>query len=121
MFIKELQLINFRGFKKLTVSFSSHFSLIVGNNGSGKSSILEGLTVAAGSFYWVSATRILGIFGLMKCILRQLKMAKKSNFPLLLKLWGALTNRQKHLVFIPFGKPFFKQNRPSFKKLTHIL
>ena len=45
MFIKELQLINFRGFKKITVSFSAHFSLIVGNNGSGKSSNTEGVVL----------------------------------------------------------------------------
>lgn len=43
MRIKELQLTNFRNFSGKTVSFSPATTLIIGNNGSGKTNLLEAL------------------------------------------------------------------------------
>lgn len=51
MKITKLHLENFRGYKSLDLPFDSKFNLIIGDNGSGKTAILEALTVAIGSFF----------------------------------------------------------------------
>lgn len=51
MFIKELRLKNFRGYKEITIPFQQGLNLIIGDNGSGKTAILEALTVAIGSLF----------------------------------------------------------------------
>lgn len=50
MQIERLILRNFKGFEKLDQRFNKRFTLIVGKNGVGKSSILDALSVAFGSF-----------------------------------------------------------------------
>jgi predicted ATP-binding protein involved in virulence len=50
MKIDRLELKNFRGYKDLSVEFDPGFNLIIGDNGSGKTALLEALTVAMGSF-----------------------------------------------------------------------
>jgi predicted ATP-dependent endonuclease of OLD family len=45
MHIEELHLENFRGFKELTLKFPSKLAVIIGVNGSGKSSILDSLSI----------------------------------------------------------------------------
>jgi predicted ATP-binding protein involved in virulence len=51
MKISELKLQNFRGYKEFVVQFNPKFNLIIGENGSGKTALLEALTVAMGSFF----------------------------------------------------------------------
>lgn len=51
MKITKLHLENFRGYKSLDLPLDSKFNLIIGDNGSGKTAILEALTVAIGSFF----------------------------------------------------------------------
>jgi len=51
MRINKIILENFRGYKNLELSLNETFNLIVGENGSGKTAILEGLTIAMGSFF----------------------------------------------------------------------
>lgn len=51
MKIDELILENFRGYKSFIVKFHPSFNLIIGENGSGKTALLEALTVAMGSFF----------------------------------------------------------------------
>lgn len=51
MKIDQITLKNFRGFEEITIPFDPHFNLIIGDNGSGKSAILEALTIAMGSFF----------------------------------------------------------------------
>ncbi|TYC14803.1 AAA family ATPase [Bizionia gelidisalsuginis] len=51
MKISELKLQNFRGYKEFVVNFNPKFNLIIGENGSGKTALLEALTVAMGSFF----------------------------------------------------------------------
>jgi predicted ATP-binding protein involved in virulence len=51
MRIDRLHLHNFRCFADLEMTFHPQFNLIVGENGSGKTSLIEALTVAAGSWF----------------------------------------------------------------------
>ncbi|MCI5168231.1 MAG: hypothetical protein D3903_19620 [Candidatus Electrothrix sp. GM3_4] len=51
MRIKELTLKNFRGYQEIMIPLHSEFNLIIGDNGSGKTAILEALTVAMGSLF----------------------------------------------------------------------
>lgn len=46
--ILELQLTNFKKFSEQTCTFHPHFTLLVGENGEGKTTILDALAVAAG-------------------------------------------------------------------------
>lgn len=49
MFLKSLVIHNFRCFSNLEVSFKNRLTVIVGNNGSGKSTVLEAAAIAAGT------------------------------------------------------------------------
>jgi predicted ATP-binding protein involved in virulence len=51
MRIDRLTLKNFRSFKERTFYFHPEFNVIIGENGSGKTAILEALTIAAGSWF----------------------------------------------------------------------
>jgi recombinational DNA repair ATPase RecF len=51
MKIRKIALKNFRGYKSLELKFDNSFNLIIGNNGSGKTALLEAITVAIGSFF----------------------------------------------------------------------
>ena len=51
MLIQKLTLNNFRGYKEITIPFQEGLNLIIGDNGSGKTAILEALTVAMGSLF----------------------------------------------------------------------
>jgi predicted ATP-binding protein involved in virulence len=46
-----IRLRNFRGYEDITIPLNPSFNLIIGDNGSGKTAILEGLTVAMGSLF----------------------------------------------------------------------
>lgn len=50
MFLSKIHIENFKGIQKADFSFSEHVNLIVGNNGTGKTSILEAIAVALGGF-----------------------------------------------------------------------
>ena len=51
MKINRLKLINYRCFKELKIDLQDRFTLLVGNNGSGKSAVLDGLAVGLASFF----------------------------------------------------------------------
>jgi predicted ATP-binding protein involved in virulence len=51
MRIDHLQLENFKGFEAREFSFHPQFNLVVGENGSGKTSLVEALAIAAGSWF----------------------------------------------------------------------
>lgn len=51
MKISRIFLENFRGYQRLDLELDSRFNLIVGDNGSGKTAILEALKVVIGSFF----------------------------------------------------------------------
>ena len=50
MFIEQLKIKNFKGFSESSFQFKNRFTVIIGNNGSGKTSILDALAVAAGCY-----------------------------------------------------------------------
>ncbi|MGH1337192.1 MAG: AAA family ATPase [Aureispira sp.] len=50
MFIKSLRLKNFRNIEDKTFEFKAPFTVIIGKNGSGKSTVLHGLRIAAGAY-----------------------------------------------------------------------
>lgn len=50
MKISDIKIENFRCFKSLSVSFDSQMNVIAGNNGAGKSSVLDAVSVGIGSF-----------------------------------------------------------------------
>ena len=51
MKINHIRIKNFRGYEDLEVTLNPNFNLFIGDNGSGKTAILEALTVAIGSFF----------------------------------------------------------------------
>ena len=51
MKIQNIRIKNFRGFDELAFSLNPSFNLVIGDNGSGKTAVLEALTVAIGSFF----------------------------------------------------------------------
>lgn len=50
MKIQELYLENFHGFENRYINFSEQFTVLIGDNGTGKTAVLDGLAVALGSF-----------------------------------------------------------------------
>ncbi len=51
MKIDSIQIDNFRGIERLELTFDPHFTLLVGDNGSGKTSILSAIAVALGIWH----------------------------------------------------------------------
>ena len=51
MRINKLVLSNYRCFKMLEIDFPCNFTILVGNNGSGKSTVLDGMSVGLASFF----------------------------------------------------------------------
>ncbi|MGG5578110.1 AAA family ATPase [Myroides sp. C15-4] len=51
MKINKLHIKNFRGYTDLKVDLQPHFNLIIGDNGSGKTALLQALTVAMSSYF----------------------------------------------------------------------
>lgn len=51
MFLTNLKLHNFRSFENLEIDFHPHLTVIVGSNGAGKTSILEGAAIALSSMF----------------------------------------------------------------------
>ena len=51
MFLKNITAKNFKGFEDITVDFTQGINLLMGNNGSGKTSLLEAISIALGQLF----------------------------------------------------------------------
>lgn len=51
MYLKSLELHNFRCFEDVKIDFHKNLTVIIGENGSGKSSIMEGIAIALSSMF----------------------------------------------------------------------
>ncbi len=60
MWIKSLELTNYRRFDRLTIDFQPGLNVLVGTNGSGKTSILDALAACMGAYL----SRLPGIYGI---------------------------------------------------------
>lgn len=52
MYISKISLRNYRKFEKLDIEFDEKLSVLIGKNGIGKTSILDALTIAIGTFFF---------------------------------------------------------------------
>lgn len=59
MQLEHIKITNFKGIRHEEFSFTPEVNLIIGDNGTGKTSILEAISVALGGF--ISGTRVLGV------------------------------------------------------------
>ena len=59
MNIKEIKIVNFKGFQKKTISFNGNLTVVIGNNTAGKTSLLKALQVGLGA-YLQSLTQLPG-------------------------------------------------------------
>lgn len=66
MFLKSMELHNFRCFSNLKIDFNNRLTVIVGSNGAGKSTVLEAATIAAGTM--TSAMDGLTNYGIKKAM-----------------------------------------------------
>lgn len=51
MRLTQVRLTNYRGFEEITIPFNHDITILVGNNGSGKSSVLDGLAIGLASLF----------------------------------------------------------------------
>lgn len=51
MRLTQVQLTNYRGFEEITIPLEQNITVLVGNNGSGKSSVLDGLAIGLASLF----------------------------------------------------------------------
>lgn len=51
MYLKELKLRNFRCFETLDINFHKQLTVLVGSNGSGKTAVMEGASIALGTLF----------------------------------------------------------------------
>lgn len=98
MFLKSMVLHNFRCFSDLDIDFKNRLTVIVGNNGSGKSTVLEAATIAAGTL--TSAMDGLTNYGIKKSDAHYRHFDLGSNvdvqpqFPVEITAVGAIDGRE---------------------------
>lgn len=98
MFLKSITLRNFRCFTDLKVNFSNRLTVLVGNNGAGKSSVLEAAAIAAGTM--TSAMDGLTNYGIKKsdahykCFDLGSNVDVQPQFPVEITAVGAIDNQE---------------------------
>ena len=78
MKINKLSLVNFRNYSKLSISFDKNMNIFVGDNGQGKTNILEAITILAlTKSHRVGTSPNIIMFNKNKCIISG--SVKKNN------------------------------------------
>ena len=123
MVIKNIKLKNFRGFENLSVTFGPRFNVIIGDNGSGKTALINGLTVAMSSFF-------LGIDGVASrsIHLNDIRLANYENsyeyqFPVEVICSGCIASQQLEWSRELVGKNSTtrRKNAQNIKKVAQTL
>jgi predicted ATP-binding protein involved in virulence len=116
MKIQKMRLRNFRAYADMEIDFHPRFNVIIGNNGIGKTAILEALTVAIGSFF-------LGIDyaenrGIQPDDIRITNTEYDLNeqFPVEIEAWGTLDGQEISWLRELTGP----KNKTTFAKATSI-
>lgn len=100
MRIETLKLKNFRCFKEQTFRFSPQFNLLIGDNGAGKTTVLDALAVAIGS--WLLGT---GEHSSRPIYRQEVRLTAhehgtnisfEEQFPVEVEAWGEVLNRHIH-------------------------
>jgi predicted ATP-binding protein involved in virulence len=97
MRIKTLSLKNFRCFELQTFNFAPQFNLLIGDNGSGKTAVLDGLAVAIGS--WLLGTGDLSSRAIspeeirLKAIGHGTDIFFEKQYPVEVQAWGEVMGR----------------------------
>src|SRR5690625_6789749 len=108
MFIKELQLKNYRNYETLTISFTNKVNVIIGENAQGKTNLLE-------SIYVLAFTKSYRSFNDKELIFWQKEFAKISG-----TIHKKNQNIPLEIIFHQNGKKA-KKNRIEQKKLSDYL
>ncbi len=93
MKINNIQIQNFRGYESLDVDLNPNFNLIIGDNGSGKTAILEALTVAIGSFFLgIKGANSRGVYE-KDIRIATFEYSEEYQFPVVVKANGIVHNQ----------------------------
>lgn len=98
MKIKKLELQNFRGFDSREITFDDQFTVLIGDNGRGKTAILESITIALGAY-------LSGFNGVKSRYIRKDEIYKKHKmigkkidiqpqFPVIVKAYGLFADEE---------------------------
>ncbi|MBC2596642.1 AAA family ATPase [Bacillus velezensis] len=90
MQIRSINLTNFHGFENRYIEFHENFSVLVGENGTGKTGILEGLAVALGAF-------LTGLDGVPSIYIKRNQVYTD---PVPIDLGGILHHKEKYPVLV---------------------
>jgi len=92
MRINTLRIKNYRGYEDLEVEFKSNFNLIIGDNGSGKTALLESLTIAMAT-YFLGITNLYAKGIARKDIrIKTFEFSEEYQFPVEISAVGVLNN-----------------------------
>ena len=134
MRIKELYLKNFRCFDELTINFPTDYTVFIGNNGAGKSSILNALQISLYSFvdaaqhdmrnYSIkSNSKIQDNDVLIRSIKSGSTINQQSQYPMIIKSFVEKNNGESISWECTLGKYLVKnipENRPIIQYLTDL-
>lgn len=98
MLLNKVEFTNFRNFKNLEIELHKRYTIIVGANGAGKTNILDGISIAAGTFLY-------GIDGVKRAGINKSDARKESfsvgsvidlqpQFPVIIKAKGVFDNKE---------------------------
>lgn len=103
MYLEKLKLHNFRCYEKLEIDFNRQLTVLVGKNGSGKTTVLEAIAIALGT--WFVGFNIVNAKGINK-ITDPLRKAYQigatddvqTQFPVEIEAWGKIEESKDQIL-----------------------